>query len=240
MRKTHPSSKWLLPALVLLCSVALATAGDTPTQGGWVGVMLGRPEPQRSGVATEPGDVGVPIRFVIDDSPAAEAGLRARDRILSVNGSPVRSTEELLAALRLEQPGNWIPLGIERRGEERDVRVRLSQRPQNFRELRMRRAWVGIELIDLPPSLRRHFGAPEDAGAMVAEIEPGSPAESAGFEVGDVVFEFEGDRLASASDVVEQVASGGVGNTSEFGVARSGVVLVLEAVLELDPSASER
>jgi serine protease Do len=240
MRNVGSSFRWLLPALLLLSSVALAAPADSPPQGGWVGVMLGRPEPQSLDVDGEPANAGVPIRFVIDESPAADAGLRARDRILSVNGNPVRSTEELLAALRLEQPGNWIPLGIDRRGEERDVRVRLAARPQSFRELRTRRAWVGVELIDLTPALRRHFGAPEDAGAMIADIEPGSPAESAGFEVGDVVFEFEGDRIASARDFVEQVASGGVGNDSEFGVARSGAVMVLEAVLELDPASADR
>lgn len=240
MRKVALVLPWLLVALVWVVPATLAApTGDQP-QGGWVGVMLGRLDPQPAGDEDRPAREGVPVRFVVEDSPAAEAGLRARDRILSVNGVRVTSTTELLATLRLERPGNWIPLTVDRRGAEREFHVRLGSRPQNLRQLRTRRAWIGVELIDLTPALRTHFGAPEDSGAMIAEIEPGSPAEAAGFEVGDVVFEFDGDRVSSAGDFVDLVASGGVGNATEFGVARSGAVMVLEAVLEVAPATAER
>jgi len=211
-------------AVVLLALTALS-AGEG--SGAWLGVMMGESTSQ-----------GVVVRFVIEESPAAEAGLRGRDRLLAVNGAPVANSAELLGLLRAEAPGNWIPITIERAGREREVRVRLGGRPSDLNRVRMRHAWIGVELIDLPPALREHFGAPEEAGAMVSAIRPGSPAESAGFELGDVVYEFDGLPVDSARTLLGLVAGGGVGNKSEFKAARNGVEVLLEAVLERDPEST--
>ena len=85
--------------------------------------------------------------------------------------------------------------------------------------------------------MREHFGAPEEAGAMISAIEVGSPAEAAGFELGDVVFEFDGQPVDDARSLLRLVAGGGVGNETEFKAARDGVEVLLEAVLERDPDS---
>ena len=81
----------------------------------------------------------------------------------------------------------------------------------------------------------RHFGAPPDAGVMVSKIVPGSPAESAGFELGDVVHAVDATPIGSVRKLRATVAGGGVGNDSEFAVLRGGSDLVLEVQLEAAP-----
>src|ERR1700674_1056075 len=50
-----------------------------------------------------------------------------------------------------------------------------------------KRGYLGVELSELTPELRAHFGAPESAGVMVARVAAGSPAEKGGLNVGDII-----------------------------------------------------
>ncbi|MDC0708116.1 trypsin-like peptidase domain-containing protein [Stigmatella sp. ncwal1] len=65
---------------------------------------------------------------------------------------------------------------------------------------KVRPAWVGIEAINLPPHLAAQLGWDRTYGALVAFVEPGSPAEQAGVRKGDVVAEMGGSRIADAED----------------------------------------
>ena len=69
----------------------------------------------------------------------------------------------------------------------------------------VRRGYLGVGLIELTPELRTHFGVPEDAGAMVAKVEAGSPAEKAGIKVGDILTSVDGKDIQSTWDVMAKV-----------------------------------
>jgi serine protease Do len=230
-------------AVVLVFVLALSLASIGAQEGNrrvppgpdsaWMGVVLGTP----TGPAIEGSGLseGVAVRYVIDGGPAAEAGMRARDVIKSLNGRPVSTNQELLDALGTEAPGNWIPVTVARHEDERDFRIKLSERPENVRGLKTIRGWIGLELIELPPALREHFGAPAEAGAMVAGIAAGSPSEIAGFALGDVIYEIEGIPIDVGKRFYREVSGLGVGNEAEFAVMRDGVEVVLEAVVEKHP-----
>lgn len=73
-------------------------------------------------------------------------------------------------------------------------------------ELLLHRGRLGMEVQELTPELRRHLGAPEDRGVLVARVEPGRPAEAAGVRVGDVVTAADGASVTSAADLLRAVA----------------------------------
>ncbi len=58
------------------------------------------------------------------------------------------------------------------------------------------RGYLGVQVLGLTPELRAHFGAPEDAGVLVARVEEGSPAAAAGIQVGDVLTAVDGKPIA--------------------------------------------
>lgn len=220
---------------VLLLLVALA-APPTPADGesskksdtAWLGVMLG-------GNA----DNGVAVSRIVLDSPAEKAGLRARDVVLTVDGAPVDSNADLIREIQRHDPGSWLPVTISRNGREIDRRVRLSNRPLLKRGTQLRKGWIGIEAIDLPAALRVHFGAPAEAGVMISAVAPGSPAEAAGFELGDVVYEIDEEAVGSPGELGGKIVGAGVGNRSEFAVMRAGTNLMLEAQIEKAPTKAE-
>jgi membrane-associated protease RseP (regulator of RpoE activity) len=71
--------------------------------------------------------------------------------------------------------------------------------------LLMKRGYLGVGLTELTPELRAHFGAPDNAGAMVSKVESGSPAEKAGIRVGDIVTSVDGQEVQSSWDVMFKV-----------------------------------
>jgi serine protease Do len=65
---------------------------------------------------------------------------------------------------------------------------------------KVRPAWVGVEAVNLPPQIAAQLGWDRTYGALVAGVEPGSPAEQAGVRRGDVVAELGGSRITDAED----------------------------------------
>jgi len=96
----------------------------------------------------------------------------------------------------------------ERKVEKRRVVVVDKDGKQQVFEgdgLLMKRGYMGVNLTELTPELRTHFGAPEDAGVMVSKVEPGSPAEKAGVRVGDILTSVDGKDVTSSWDVMFKV-----------------------------------
>jgi S1-C subfamily serine protease len=73
---------------------------------------------------------GAYIESVEPGTPAADAGLRADDVIVEVEGEAVRSMEELIVAIRNSEVGASVSLTYIRAGEERTVEVTLIERPR--------------------------------------------------------------------------------------------------------------
>jgi len=230
------SSRFAAIAFLLLLFAGPSLAAGRDEEPGWLGVLLDdkrSPWLAKTSERTSDPQGGVVIAGVVMDSPAERAGLRSRDRLLTVEGRPVRGKADLAARIRDLSPGDWIELTVERRGRARDLRVTLGQRPP--RPVRLQRAWIGAEAIDLTPGLREHFGAPAEAGVMVSGIEPESPAEVAGLELGDIVCAIDDLKVDSIRQLDLLVARGGVGNEIEITLLRDGAEMVLAPLLEKAP-----
>lgn len=222
--------------------VSVPTVGATPppaaassTPAGWLGVALAPAErSEDAGPAARP---GASVRGVVEGSPAERAGLRARDRILSLDGTPVASGRDLVAAVSRIEPGSWVSFEVERGGQTLQLTARLGERPAGGSKLRQ--GWIGVSAIDLPGRLREHFGAPQDAGIMIADVEAASPAEVAGLEPGDVVYEIDGRALRSVADLRRRAGLGGVGNKLEIRLVRGGSDITVEAVIGDTPKRGD-
>lgn len=97
---------------------------------------------------------------------------------------------------------------------------------------------LGVMVIGLTPELRKHFGAPEDRGVLVAHVDPGTPAAAAGIEVGDVVVEVHGRKIDAAPDVLSALADLGKGEHAKIKLVRDGNSRTLDATLADNVRAS--
>lgn len=76
---------------------------------------------------------GVMIRGVGEDSPAARGGLKSEDIVLAIDGTPVRTREQLQQIIAETSPGSSVSLKVWRKSREQTVRVTVEEQPRNFR-----------------------------------------------------------------------------------------------------------
>ena len=67
------------------------------------------------------------------------------------------------------------------------------------------RPWIGISSMKVTPKLARHFGLRAGEGALVAGVEPYSPADDAGLRKGDIIEEIDGNRVEDPSQIAAKV-----------------------------------
>lgn len=95
----------------------------------YLGVSLGRLTPAIRRLAGLEVDQGALVLALDPDAPAATAGVRRGDVIVEMAGTPVRSIEDLLTALRQTKPGQRQPLVVVRGGERHELSVTIGATP---------------------------------------------------------------------------------------------------------------
>lgn len=94
------------------------------------------------------------------------------------------------------------------------------------------RGYLGVELVDLTPELRAHFGAPDEHGVMVSRVESDSPAARAGVEVGDVITAVDGEAISGSWDLRRRIGRRSGGESLALDLIRDGRTQRVAATLE--------
>ncbi len=94
--------------------------------------------------------------------------------------------------------------------------------PQLKAKGKVTRGMLGVEVQNVTPELAQSFGMAEAKGALVAEVNAGSPAEKAGIKRGDIIVEFNGHPIAEMNDLPRLVADTPPGTKASVKVLRDG------------------
>jgi serine protease Do len=148
------------------------------------------------------------ITSVEPDSPAAKAGLQIGDVITQIDNKKVNDAGELQVLVAQQRPGAKITLEVLRDGKRMSLPVTLEEMGNGKAERggnpdagegKMR--W-GMGLNDLTSDVREQLQAPRDLhGAVIEQVQPGSSADNAGLQRGDVVLEVNRHKVETAADV---------------------------------------
>ena len=84
------------------------------------------------------------------------------------------------------------------------------------------RGWLGVSIQPVTPELAKSLKLSETTGALVSSVTDGSPAAKAGLKPGDVILEFNGERVARADRLPSAVATTPVGREVPLAVVRDG------------------
>jgi S1-C subfamily serine protease len=161
------------------------------------------------------GPNGVMVHSVSPDGPAAKAGLKSSDRILTADGKAVKTFEELKNTLAGHKPGDQIALKVMRDGKEQTITVTLADAPKN-REgtetpAQQTGMFLGVLTQPLTAELRERLGVTVEKGAVVSQVVPGSPAAKAGLADGDVVTNVGDTAVNSPQELREAIRKAGAG-----------------------------
>jgi serine protease Do len=145
--------------------------------------------------------------------PSDAAGLERGDIIIDYNGTRIEESHQLPTLAANTPIGARAVMTVLRNGQEKTVTAVVAEQPSRrvARAPRPRttRGW-GLTLTDLTASLMRQFSIPSGVrGAMIREIEEGSPADEAGLEPGDVIRQVDRQPVTSARACGQALARAG-------------------------------
>jgi serine protease Do len=103
----------------------------------------------------------------------------------------------------------------------KDVYERLKEKG------RVARGWLGVQLQEITPDIARQLNLKGQNGAFVSGILRGSPAEEAGVEPGDLVIEWNGQKVTGNAELPLLVASSQIGSKIQVKILRDGIAHVL-------------
>jgi len=162
-----------------------------------------------------PGDApdgkGAVLQGVSPRSPAAIAGMKEGDRVVSLGGREVKAAADLRAALDFARPGDTVAAKVVRGEETLDLQVVFPGPPG--------------------PLFGVTFEMEEDGkkGALVLEVAPGSVAEAAGVRPGDRILSFGGKEVPGGAALSGLLRTAKPGDTVKVAVLRDGKEQSLEA-----------
>ncbi len=193
-------AKPLIPQLV-------STGGVTR---GYLGVSIQSVTPELAKAMKLDERQGALVSEVVSGGPAAKTGIRQGDVIVGFNDEPIKDAHDLPAMVAKTPVGEHVTVTLRRDGKTQKVPVTIGKLPaeQATSEESGQAApsqW-GLQLQDVTPQMARQRGLTEAAGVMVVGVQPGSPAERAGLQRGDVIREVNRQAVQSVQEVRDAIA----------------------------------
>ncbi len=179
---------------------------------GYVGVSLNDVTPENAQFFNVPDATGALIAQVQPDSPAAKGGVKQGDVVREVNGEKVDNAGALQMAVSEMQPGQALKLGVVRDGKPLTLNLTVGtfkgkgEEASNDGGATENKGRLGVSVGDLSDDVRQQFQIPARVkGAVVEDVRPGSPAEDAAIQPGDVIVEVNRKPVNSASETVNEI-----------------------------------
>lgn len=160
---------------------------------------------------------GVVVAQTAEGSPA-DGVLQSADVIVSLNGQRVDAADDFLLQLSQSERGAPLTLGVVRRGQTLDLELKLPAASAPNPNLR-----AGMTL-----------GPRRNGGSLVTDVAPGSAAEAAGLQVGDVILQAGDVALPSPAQVTKLSTTGDSARYLPITIERDGRRQVVALALAAD------
>jgi serine protease Do len=181
---------------------------DGKVTHGYMGIGISDVTPENEKFFNVNDASGAVVTQVEADSPAAKAGLKVGDVITELDGQKVADAGELQVEVGQKRPETTIKLGVLRDGKNTTIPVTLEamgsrdKEGNEVSENEHGKTHWGLGLADMTPDLREQLQAPGSIhGAVIEQVQPGSSADNAGLQRGDVIVQVDRHDMQSAADV---------------------------------------
>jgi serine protease Do len=153
------------------------------------------------------GGKGVVVQDVTPNGPAAQAGIKAGDSITSVAGKSINAGDDLVAEVSSHHPGDKLKIGYLRNGKQAETTVTVADRQKlfgaqlgtaedNTEEQAPKEGKFGVTVKPVPDAVAKRLNLQPSQGVIVADIKPGSFADSIQLSRGDVILEVNRQPIA--------------------------------------------
>jgi serine protease Do len=209
-------------------------------RGSYLGVDVNDITPDRLAPLKLKNERGVEVSMVDQDAPAGKAGVKPHDVILSFNGTPVDSVDQVKRMIRETPAGRTVKLGISRDGQPVNLNVQLADRGAQFKGFNdfkfemppmpdfdipqftvlQTASRSGLVVENLTPQLGEFFGVKNGEGVLVRSVEKGSAGEAAGLRAGDVIVRVGNERVLGMGEWRRLMRASATGGPVAVGIVR--------------------
>ena len=182
-----------------------------------------------------PLDAGVIVADVLENGPAARAGVRAGDIIHALDGKRMENGRQFRINVYTRSVGAQVNLDIQRGDRRLNVRVPVVERESDSTRLadlltpqNSIRA-LGVMVIDLTPAIAQILPQlRREKGVVVASVSAEAPFSQQGrLEAGDVIFAMNGKPIASIADLKAAAERLQPGAATALQIERDGLLMYL-------------
>jgi serine protease Do len=159
---------------------------------------------------------GALVAQVQPDSPALAAGIKSGDVIKSVDGKNIETIRDLTRMISAVKPGTSVKLDLWRDGKDMSVTAKVGDQKEEGAVVKAKADQpdakkaepmsYGVSLAPISPEARQELKLDDSIkGAVVAAVEPGSPADDQGLKAGDVLQQVGKDMVDSPKMAAEKL-----------------------------------
>jgi len=173
---------------------------------------------------------GAVVQGVGKDTPAANAGIKVMDVVLSVGGKPVTNSGDLRRVVQSFPPNTDVKVVVVRDKKEKTLTVKLGELPVEGQGSETGSGdKVGLSVQPLTPEAARQLGVDESIkGVVVRKVQAGGAAGRAGIRPGDVITEIDEAPVTSVASFSKAVGKLKPGDTSVLVVQRGERSVIIE------------
>ena len=177
-------------------------------QRPWLGAALQTVTPDIAellGLATPSGAL---VAKVHAKGPAAKAGLKAGDVVVSVDDKPVQNPQAFQYRFVTKGIGGAVELGVLRKGQQVKASITLiapvEDPPRDARDLEGRHPLTGCTVANISPAVAAEVGIDDDMrdGVVVLDVKDKTPAARLGVKRGDIVVGINNEKVKSVAQLV--------------------------------------
>ncbi len=184
---------------------------------GWLGVLIQEVTRELAESFGMESPHGALVAKVLDDSPAAEAGLQVGDVIVEFNGKKVMRSSGLPPLVGRAKVGKQSRVTVIRDQQRQNIGVVIAQLPTSITQaaykpeesLAGKDSALGMQVEDLGSDARKRLKV--ESGVQVVEVDESGPASDAGIQKGDVITMIDNRAVKSIDDfeqITDQLKSG--------------------------------
>jgi serine protease Do len=192
-----------------------------------------------------PDTKGVVITSIRPGSPPdkAKPPLERRDVVIEIDGKPVEDLESFTELVREGKRSRALAVRFRRDKRDMVTVLDMSAPPRPPRSTELSKAWIGIRTQVLTTKVAESLGLEGTMGFRITRILPGTLAENADLQTGDIVTSLNGEplqahRLQDAEVLVRRVEDLGIGTDVKLGILRDGKKVEAVVTLEETPETA--
>ena len=184
----------------------------------WIGVSFQELTSDLAKSLGKPDTHGALVASVVAKSPAEKAGIKPGDVIEQVDSQKVVESPDLLRAILLKPVGSKVVLSVLRDGKKINLEMNTAERPADLRaegapeggDSSQPSGSLGLNLQQLTPQIAQELGYKGPGKVVVSGVRPGSPADAADIERGDIIVEADRRAVEKPADVAAAAKDGKV------------------------------